>query len=149
MIHILLVDILHRLQSLFQCGGAVCNLSVRKDLSRFDGIAVTDLPRGNADLLCQHIDQGFQCKLTLAYAKAAERTGRRVIGIVTIAADVCVLVTVWTHGMGAGTLQNRSAKRCISAGIEIDLTVQSGENTVFVTAQRKGSFHGMTLRMEE
>ena len=51
--------------------------------------------------------------------------------------------------MGAGTLQNRSAKRCISSGIEVDLTVQSGENTIFVTAQRKGSFHGMTLRMEE
>ena len=148
MVHILFINILHGFQRLFQSSGAVCDLSVRKHLARLNGIAVTDLPGSDAHLLCQYVDQGFQCELTLAYAEATERASRRVIGVITVTTDIGVLIAVRSYRVGTCTLQNRSAKRCVSTGIEVDLTVQTGKDTVLITAQGKGSFHRMTLRME-
>ncbi len=69
----------------------VCNLSVRKNLSRLNGVAVTDFHE-DADLLCQNIESEIPVRTHSDIPKAAERTGRRIIGVVAIATDVGVLV---------------------------------------------------------
>ena len=148
MVHILLINFLDCFQSFFECSRAVCDLTVRKHLARLNSITVTDLPRSDTNLLSQNIDQRFQCELTLAYTKAAERTGRRIIGVVAIAADIGILVAVRSYRVRTCTLQNRSAKRCVSTGIKVDLTIQTGKDTILITAQCKGSFHCMAFRME-
>ena len=50
--------------------------------------------------------------------------------------------------MGAGSLQDRAAKRRICPCIKVDLTVQPGKDSVLIACKRKGSFHGMALGME-
>ena len=148
MIHILLINFFDCFQSFLECRRAVCDLAVRKHLARLNGVAVTDFPRSDTNLLSQNIDQRFQCELTLTYTKAAERTGRRIIGVVAIATNVGILVAVWSYRMGTCTLQNRSAEGCVCTGIKVDLTIQTGKDTILITAQCKGSFHCMAFRME-
>ena len=148
MIHILLINFFDCFQSFLECRRAVCDLAVRKHLARLNGVAVTDFPRSDTNLLSQYIDQRFQREFTLAYAEATERASRRVIGVITVTTDIGVLIAVRSYRVGTCTLQNRSAKRCVSTGIEVYLTVQTGKDTVLITAQGKGSFHRMTLRME-
>ena len=50
------VGILDLEQRLLKCRGAVGNLAVGQNLARLDGITVTNLPRIQADLLCQQVD---------------------------------------------------------------------------------------------
>ena len=69
------VGILDLEQRLLKCRGAVGNLAVGQNLARLDGITVTNLPRVQADLLCQQVNQALECKLGLANAKASVRAG--------------------------------------------------------------------------
>ena len=142
------ISILNRQQSLFQCRRAVGDLSVRQDFPRLDGIAVADLPWRDAHLLRQQVDIGLQGEFALTYAESPECPGRRIIRIIPVSPDVCILITVRSHGMGAGALQHRSAQGRISACVKIDLAVQSREDPVLVTSQGKCALHGMALRME-
>ena len=104
-----IVGILDLKQRLLQRRGAVGNLAVGQNLARLDGVTVADLPRVQADLLCQQVDETLERKLGLADAKAAVRAGRRVVGVVAKAANVGVLVLVGTDGMRAGALEHRTA----------------------------------------
>ena len=143
-----IVGILDLEQRLFKRRGAVGNLTVGQNLARLDGVSVTNLPRIQADLLCQQVDQALECKLGLTDAKAAVRTGGRVIGVVAKAANVGVLVLVGADGMRAGALEHRAAQRSVGAGIKVDLAIQAGKVALGVATQRKGAVHGMALGME-
>ena len=143
-----IVGILDLEQRLLQRRGAIGDLAVGQNLTRLDGITVTNLPRIQADLFCQQVDQALERKLGLANAKAAVRAGGRVVGVVAKAANVSVLVLVGADGMRAGTLEHRTAQRRIGAGIKVDLAVQTGKVALGVAAQRKGTVHGMALGME-
>ena len=142
------VGILDLEQRLLKCRGAVGNLAVGQNLARLDGITVADLPRIQADLLGQQVDQALERKLGLANAKASVRTGGRVVGVVAKAADVGVLVLVGADGMRAGALEHRAAQRRVGAGIKIDLAIQAGKVALGVAAQRKDAVHGVALGME-
>ena len=142
------VGILDLEQCLLKRRGAVGNLAVGQNLARLDGVAVTNLPRIQADLLCQQVDQALECKLGLANAKAAVRAGGRVVGVVAKAANVGVLVLVGADGMRAGALEHRAAQRRVGAGIKVDLAIQAGKVAFGVAAQCKGAVHGMTLGMK-
>ena len=142
------VGILDLEQCLLQCRGAVGNLAVGQNLARLDGVTVANLPRIQADLLGQQVDQALERKLGLAHAKAAERTGGRVVGVVAKAANVGVLVLVGTDGVRAGALEHRAAQRRVGAGIKVDLAVQTGKVALGVAAQRKGAVHGVAFGME-
>ena len=89
-----IVGILDLEQRLLQRRGAVGNLAVGQNLARLDGVSVTNLPRIEADLLCQQVNQALERKLGLANAKASVRAGGRVVGVVTKTANVGVLVLV-------------------------------------------------------
>ena len=143
-----IVGILDLEQRLLQRRGAVGNLAVGQNLARLDGVTVANLPRIQADLLGQQVDEALERKLGLTHAKAAEGTGRRVVGVVAKAADVGVLVLVGADGMRAGALEHRAAQRRVGAGIKVDLAVQTGKVALGVAAQRKGAVHGMALGME-
>ena len=77
-----LIGLLHRQQGLLQGGGAVGDLAVGQHLARLDGVAVADLPGGDAHLLGQQVDVGLQGELALAHAEAAEGPAGRVVGVV-------------------------------------------------------------------
>ena len=133
----------------FKAVETVRDLSVGKHLPGFNGIAVADFPRRDAYLLCKKIDVGFQGKLALAYAESPVRPGRRVICIISVAPDICILsnsraLTEWVQG----PLQNRSAQGSVSPCIKINLAVHPCKYTVFITAQGKCPFHGVALGME-
>ena len=53
---IALVGVFHGEKGLLQSSGTVCDLPVRKDFARFNGVSVTDLPGRDAHLLRQQID---------------------------------------------------------------------------------------------
>ena len=135
-------------QRLLKRRGAIGDLAVGQNLARFDGITVTNLPRVQADLLSQQVNQALECKLGLANAKAAVRAGGRVVGVVAKAANVGVLVLVRANGVRTGALEHRAAQRSVGAGIKVDLAVQAGKVALCVATQRKGAVHGMTLGME-
>ena len=145
---IALIGVLHRQKRLLQSCGAVCDLPVGKDFPRLNGIAVADLPGRDAHLLRQKVNVRLQSKLTLTDAESPERSSRRIICIISVSSDIRVLITVGSHRMGARPLQNRAAQRCICPRIEINLTVQSRKDPVFITSQRERAFHGVALRME-
>ena len=145
---VLLIDILHRFQRLLERRGAIRDLAVRKHFARLDGIPVTDFPGGNADFPGQKVEQCLQGKLALAYAESPESARGRIVCIVSVASDVGILIAVRPHRMSAGALKHRTAQRRISARIKVDFTVKPGKNPVFVTAQSKGSLHGVAFRME-
>ena len=145
---IALIDIFYCKERLFQRCGAVCNLSVRQYFTRLDSIAVADLPRGDSDFLCQKIDIGLQSEFTLAHAEPPESSGRRIICIISVSPDIRILVTVRAYRVGACSLENRSAQRCVRPCVEVYFTVQSREDTVLITPEGKCSFHGMAFRME-
>ena len=142
------VGILDLEQRLFKRRGAIGNLAVGQNLARLDGVAVANLPRIQADLLCQQVDQALERKLGLADAKAAVRTGGRVVGVVAKAANVGVLVLVGADGMRAGALEHRAAQRRVGAGVKVDLAIQAGKVALGVAAQCKGAVHGVALGME-
>ena len=143
-----IVGILDLEQCLLKRRGAVGNLAVGQNLARLDGVSVTNLPRIQADLLGQQVDQALERKLGLANAKAAVRTGGRVVGVVAKAANVGILVLVGADGMRAGALEHRTAQRRVGAGVKVDLAVQTGKVALGVATQRKGAVHGMALGME-
>ena len=143
-----LIGILYCKECLFQCRGAVCDLSVWQYLTRLDGVAVADLPRGNSDFLCKQIDIGLQSELTLAHTKTTECSCRRIICIVSVSPNICVLVTVRSYGVSTRPLKDRSAQGCICTCVKINLAVQSGKDTVLVASKGECPLHGMTLRME-
>ena len=143
-----IVGILDLEQRLLQRRGAVGNLTVGQNLARLDGIAVANLPRIQADLLGQQVDQALERKLGLANAKATVRAGGRVVGVVAKTANVGVLVLVGTDGVRAGALEHRAAQRRVGAGVKVDLAVQAGKVALGVAAQRKGAVHGVALGME-
>ena len=143
-----IVGILDLEQCLLKRRGAVGNLAVGQNLARLDGVAVANLPRIQTDLFGQQVDQALERKLGLANAKAAVRTGGRVVGVVAKAANVGVLVLVGADGMRAGALEHRAAQRRVGAGIKVDLAVQAGKVALGVAAQCKGAVHGVALGME-
>ena len=143
-----IIGILDLEQRLLQRRGAIGDLAVGQNLARLDGVTVADLPRIQADLLCQQVDQALERKLGLAHAKAAVRAGGRVVGVVAKTTNVGVLVLVGANGMRAGALEHRAAQRRVGAGVKVDLAVQAGKVALGVAAQRKGAVHGMALRME-
>ena len=143
-----IVGILDLEQRLLQRRGAVGNLAVGQHLARLNRVLIANLPRIQTDLLGQQVDQALERKLGLAHAKAAEGTGRRVVGVVAKAANVGVLVLVGADGMRAGALEHRAAQRRVGAGVKVDLAVQTGKVALGVAAQRKGAVHGRTLGME-
>ena len=118
-----IVGILDLEQRLFKRRGAVGNLTVGQNLARLDRVTVADLPRIQADLLGQQVDQALERKLGLTHAKASVRTGGRVVSVVAKAADVGVLVLVGADGMRTGALEHRAAQRRVGAGVKVDLAV--------------------------
>ena len=142
------IGILDLEQRLLQRRGAVGNLAVGKHLARLNRVLVANLPRIQADLLGQQVDQALERKLGLTHAKAAEGTGRRVVGVVAKTADVGVLVLVGPDGMRAGALEHRAAQRRVGTGVKVDLAIQTGKVALGVATQRKGAVHGVALGME-
>ena len=143
-----IVGILDLEQRLLKRRGAVGNLAVGQNFARLDGVSVTNLPRIQANLLCQQVDQALERKLGLANAKASVRAGGRVVGVVAKAANVGVLVLVGADGMRTGALEHRAAQRSVGAGVKVDLAIQAGKVALGVATQRKGTVHGMALGME-
>ena len=148
MTSVFIIFILNSQQRLLESSGLIGDLTVWQDLARLDRVAETDLPRVKSDLLREKIDQRFERVFALAHTKTSESAGRRIIGIISISTDVCVLIAVRSDRMRTCPLEDRAAQGGICAGVEIDFTVETGEDAIGITAQSERALHRMALRME-
>ena len=148
MTSVFIIFILNSQQRLLESSGLIGNLTVWQDLARLDRVAETDLPRIKSDLLREKIDQRFERVFALAHTKTSESAGRRIIGVISISTDVCVLIAVRSDRMRTCPLEDRAAQGGICAGVEIDFTVETGEDAIGITAQSERALHRMALRME-
>ena len=138
---------LYRDQGLFQRSRHIGYLPVRKLQTRLDSVAVSYLPRTDPGLFGQNIQKRFERKLALTDAEAPERSRRRVVRIVSVSADVRVVVVIRPHAVGAGSFEHRPAEACISPCIEIYVAVESRQYAVLIASDREGPLHGMPLRV--
>ena len=145
----LIVVGLHCLQSLHQARLGTHNLTVGQLLPRTDGVAVADLPGGDADLVGHLVHQALDRKAGLGHAEAPEGAGGGIIGVPGVAINLEILVIIGTGRMGAGPLQHRAAQRGISAGIGDDGGLDALDDAVFVTTQSEIHIHGVTLGMNQ
>ena len=140
---------LHSLQCLYKTCGFIYDLPIRKNTSRTNGIAVTDLPRCNTNLICHHIQQCLCGKARLSHTKASEGARRRIIGIISSSLDLKILIGVWTCCMGTGTFQYRPAKGCKSTCIRNHFRLDSHNMAFFITTHGKIHLKMMTFRMDQ
>ncbi len=101
---------------LFDCHQRFChgcvgagNLAIPESLTGTDCIPPADFPWADADFFRQLVYIRFDRETALRHAKAAESTGRDVIGVNPIAVDVDVLIIIGPAGMRAGALQYRTS----------------------------------------
>ena len=142
-----IIDFLYRLQGLRQGTVRCGDLSVGKRLSRTDGISVTDLPGGNANLLCQQVQIKLCGKAALGHAKPPVCACRNVVGVYTISDDLHILIIIRSCCMGTGALQYRASQRSVSSRIRIEHCFHTGQIPVFIAGSSEVHFHGMTLHM--
>ena len=142
------VGVLDGLEGLLEGRRAVGDLSVGQHGAGLDGVDVANLPRIDADLLGEHVDERLEGELGLAHAEAAESARRRVVRVVAVAADVGVLVLVGADGVRAGALEDRAAQARVGARVEVDLAVHAGEVAGLVAAQGEGAAHVVALGVE-
>ena len=127
----------------------VDNLAVGQRLPGPDGVAVADFPGGDAELVRHLVQQGFDGKAGLRYAKAAEGACGRVVRVVGVAVDFKILIVVGPRGVRAGPLQHRAAQRGVSAGVRDDLCSDALNDALFVAAQREFHLHGVALGVDD
>ena len=93
------VFVLYGKERLHKAGRVIDDLPVRQHTAGTDSVAVADLPRGDADKVGSAVQQRLHGEARLRDAKAAERTGRRIVRIVGIAVDLEVFVGIGTGGV--------------------------------------------------
>ncbi len=125
------------------------DLAVGQHAARTDGVAVADLPGGDADKLGHLIEQRLNGKAGLCDAEAAEGAGGGIVGIVGRALDLKVLVGVGSGRVGAGPLQNRAAQRGKGAGIRDHPGLDALDKAVFVAAQGEVHIEGVALGVHQ
>ena len=125
------------------------DLAVGQLLPGPDGVAVADLPGGDADLLCHLVEERFNGKAGLGHAKAPESPGGGVVGVVGRAFDLEVLVVVGTRGVGAGSLQHGAAQGGEGAGVGVDGGFHALDDAVFVAADGEVHPEGMALGVDQ
>ena len=140
---------LYCLQGLHQAGGIVHDLAVGEGLAGPDGVAVADLPGGDAHLFRHFVEQGLDGKAGLGYPKAPEGSGRGVVGVPGVAVDLEVLIVVRAGRMGAGPLQHRAAQAGIGAGIRHHLGLYALNDAVLIAPQGEFHIHGVALGMDQ
>ena len=77
------------------------DLAVGQHLAGANGVAVADLPRGDADKIRHLIQKRFGRKAGLRHAEAAERARGRIVRIVGVALDFKILIVIRARGMRA------------------------------------------------
>ena len=144
-----LIDILHCFQRLRKACGFIHDLAVGKLLPRTDSVPVTDLP-GRDPHHARHLrKKHLHRKTGLGHAESAESSRRRIIGIVRLAVNVKILIVIGTGGMGAGSLQHRTAQRSIRPCIGNHSGFDPLYNAVLITAHGEFHIHGMTFGMDQ
>jgi len=136
-----------RFQRLRKSCFLIRDLSIRKRLSGTNRISVTNFPARNTDHLCKLVDQRFDRRARLRHSEASESSRRWVIRIVCIANNAHIVIVIGTTEVGAGSLQYRTTKRSISAGIGNDMCLNPLNNTVFITTDFAMNGHGMPFGM--
>ena len=109
-VFILFADVLHGLQRLYQACGGRRDLPVGQGLTGTDGVAIADLPGGNTQLVGHFRQRHLHGEAGLRHAKAAERAGRRVIGIVRPTGNLKILVVIRARGVRARALEHGAAE---------------------------------------
>ena len=140
---------LYCLKGLHKAGGLVHYLSVGQHLAGAYGVAVAYLPRSYAYLVRHHVEKALCSKTGLSNAEAAERSGRRIVGVIGSALYLEVLVIVGACCMGACPFKHRAAQRREGAGICIHLCFYALYYAVFVAAHGKVHLKMMSLWVYE
>ena len=140
---------LYRLQGLHQACLRPHNLAVGQHLSGTNGIAVADLPGGDAHQIRHLIEQRFNGKAGLGHTEAPEGPGRRIVGIIGITVNLEIFIMIGTRGVSTRTLQHRPAQGGVSSGIGNDVSRHALDDAVFIAADGKLHLHGMALGVDQ
>ena len=137
------------LQRLHEAGSTVHDLTVGQHAAGTDGVAHTNLPRRDADLLRHHVQHRFSGKAGLGHAEATESAGGRIVGIVGVALDLKILVGIRAGCVGAGALQHGAAQGGKGARIGLYKGLHALNHAVFIAAHGQVDLHVVTLGMDE
>ena len=140
---------LHRLQRLHQTGLRAYDLPVGQGLSGADGVAVADLPGGDAHQVRHLVQHGLQPEAGLGHAEAPERPRRGIVSVVGVPVDLEILIVVGPRRVGAGPLQHRPSQGGIGPGVGDDVGGHALDDAVLVTAHGELHLHGVPLGMDE
>ena len=137
------------LQRFHQAGGVIHDLAVGQHTAGANGVAVADLPGGDAHQVGHLVQQRLGAEAGLGDAEAPEGAGGGVVGVVGAALDLEVLVGVGTGGVGAGALQHGAAQRGKRAGVGYHAGLDTLNDAVFVAAHGEVHVHAVALGMDE
>ena len=140
---------LYRLQRFHQSGFRTNDLAVRQGLAGTDGVAVADLPGGDAHQFRHLIEHGFQAEAGLGHAEAPEGSGRGIVGVVSVAVDLEGFVVVGARRVGAGPLQHRPAQGGIGPRIGDDVGGHSLDDAVLVAPHGELHLHRVPLGVNQ
>ena len=129
----LFINLFDSLQCLCNSCRGICDLSVWKHLSGPHRIPISDLPWRDSHHLRQQIQIPFCSKTGLCHAESAKCSSRRIVGIHGFSVNVNGLEIVRPCRMGTGSLQNRSAQRCIRTCIRYNYSFHCSQISVLVT----------------
>ena len=125
------------------------DLAVRQFLSGPNGVAVTDFPRGDADLVGHFVQKRLGGEARLRDAEAAERACGRVVGIIGRALDLEILIVIGAGCVCARAFEHRAAQRSERAGVGVDLGLDALNNAVFIAAHGEVHPERVALGMDE
>ena len=137
------------LERLDKARGLVHNLPVREDAAGADGVAVADLPRGDADEVGHLVQQRLRAEAGLRHTEAAERARGWIVRIVGVPLDLEVFVGIRPRRVRARALEHRPAERGKRARIGHDGGLHALNDAVFVAAHREIHVEAVPLRVDE
>ncbi len=147
--HRLVIGGLDGLQCLHKAGGVVHDLAVGQHAAGADGVAVADLPGGDAHQVGHLVQQRLGTEAGLGDAEAPEGAGRGIVGVVGAALDLEVLVGVGAGGVGAGALQHGAAQRGKRAGVGHHAGLHALNDAVFVAAHSEVHLEAVALGVDK
>ena len=113
--------------------------------ARGHGVVIAELPAVEAPLFAQLVDEAFHSEIRLVDPEPPERARRKVIREYRLHMHVHGGDVVGAGGMGAGTGDDRAARRGVRAGIRDDTDLGGLQDSLFVAADDVMELHAVAL----
>ena len=135
----------HREQGFAQGRAFAEHLPGGDHAARGHGVVIAELPAVEAPLFAQLVDEAFHSEIRLVDPEPPERARRKVIREYRLHMHVHGGDVVGAGGMGAGTGDDRAARRGVRAGIRDDTDLGGLQDSLFVAADDVMELHAVAL----